>query len=159
MDGHTLDELDIKILNLISNDARISFLEVSRIAGVSGAAVHQRVQKMTAGGVITGSGLKLDMEKIGYQVCAWLSLGFDGTRSFGAIAEDLSIIPQIVECHTTMGDYDFMVKIYARSNHHLLDLIRRQLKPLGAVRINVAISCEELFRRQMTFHTNRIPKK
>jgi Lrp/AsnC family transcriptional regulator for asnA, asnC and gidA len=159
MDEHTLDELDIKILNLISNDARISFLEVSRICNVSGAAVHQRVQKMTAGGIIIGSGLKLDMERIGYQVCAWLSLGFDGSRSFGTIAEELSIIPQIVECHTTMGDYDFMVKIYARSNVHLLDIIRRQIKPLGAVRIQVAISCAELFRRQMTFHVNRVSKK
>ncbi len=160
MDGHTLDELDIKILNLISNDARISFLEVSRIAGVSGAAVHQRVQKMIAGGVITGSGLKLDMEKIGYRVCAWLSLGFDGTRSFGAIAEDLSIIPQIVECHATMGgDYDYMVKIYARSNAHLLDIIRRRIKPLGAVKVGVAISCGELFRRQMMFHANIAVRK
>jgi Lrp/AsnC family transcriptional regulator for asnA, asnC and gidA len=159
MDEYTLDELDIKILNLISNDARISFLEVSRIAGVSGAAVHQRVQKMTAGGIIIGSGLKLDMERIGYQVCAWLGLGFDGTHTLNRIAEDLSIIPQIVECHTTMGDYDFMVKIYARSNAHLLDIIRRQIKPLGAVRVQVSISCAELFRRQMTFHTNRAVKK
>jgi Lrp/AsnC family transcriptional regulator for asnA, asnC and gidA len=159
MDEHTLDELDIKILNLVSNDARISFLEVSRIAGVSGAAVHQRVQKMTAGGIITGSELKLDMDRIGYQVCAWLSLGFDGTRSFGAISEELSIIPQIVECHTMLGDYDFMVKLYARSNAHLLDIIRRQIKPLGAVKVQLAISCGELFRRQMTFHTNRIIRK
>jgi Lrp/AsnC family transcriptional regulator for asnA, asnC and gidA len=159
MDEHLLDELDIKILNLISNDARISFLEVSRICDVSGAAVHQRVQKMTAGGIITGSGLKLDMERIGYHVCAWLAISFDGTRSFGAIAEDLSIIPQIVECHNTMGDYDFMVKVYARNNAHLLDIIRRQIKPLGAERIQVSISCGELFRRQMTFHTNRVVRK
>ncbi len=159
MDEHTLDELDIRILNLISNDARMSFLEVSRICNVSGAAVHQRVQKMTTGGIITGSGLKLDMDRIGYQVCAWLNLGFDGTRSFGTIVEDLSIIPQIVECNATMGEYDFMVKIYARSNQHLLDIIRRQLKPLGAVRINVSISGGEIFRRQMTFHTNHIVKK
>ena len=159
MDEHNLDELDYKILNLISNDTRISFLEVARISGVSGAAVHQRVQKMTAGGIITGSQLKLDMERIGYQVCAWLSLGFDGTRSFGAIAEELSTIPQIVECHATVGDYDFMVKIYARSSIHLLDLVRRQIKPLGAARIKIDLSCGELFRRQMTFHTNRIVKK
>ncbi len=159
MDAYVLDELDYRILNLISNDTRISFLEVARIAGVSGAAVHQRVQKMTAGGVITGSQLKLDMERVGWQLCAWLSLGFDGTRSFGTIAEELSMVPQIVECHTTMGDYDFMVKIYARTNTHLLDIIRRQIKPLGAKRIHVAISCGELFRRQMIFHMNRTVKK
>lgn len=159
MNEYNLDELDYKILNLISNDTRISFLEVARISGVSGAAVHQRVQKMTSGGIITGSQFKLDMEQIGYQLCAWVSLGFDGTRSFGAIAEELSAIPHIVECHSVVGDYDFMVKLYARNNLHLLDLIRRQLKPLGAVRIQITVSCGELFRRQMTFHTNSVIKK
>lgn len=158
MDEYTLDELDLKILNLISNDARISFLEVSRIAGVSGAAVHQRVQKMTAGGIITGSGLKLDMDRIGYQICAYVSLGFDGTRGFSTITEMLSSIPQIVECHSTVGDYDFIVKIYARNNMHLLDLIRRRIKPLGASKIHIAVSCGEMFRRQMIFHTNRVVK-
>lgn len=159
MDAYVLDELDYRILNLISNDTRISFLEVARIAGVSGAAVHQRVQKMTAGGVITGSQLKLDMERVGWQLCAWLSLGFDGTRSFGAIAEELAAIPQVVECHSTVGDYDFIVKIHARNNSHLLDIVRRKLKPLGAVRIHVAVSFGEHFRRQMTFHTNGGIKK
>ena len=159
MNEYTLDELDYKILNLISNDTRVSFLEVARISGVSGAAVHQRVQKMISGGVITGSQFKLDMERIGYQVCAWVALGFDGTRNFGTLAEELSTIPQIVECHSTVGDHDFLIKIHARSNAHLLDLVRRQIKPLGATRIQITLSCGELFRRQMTFHTNRIVKK
>lgn len=159
MDERNLDELDCKILNLIANDARISFLEVARVSGVSGAAIHQRVQKMTAGGVITGSQLKLDMDRIGYQVCALLALGFDGTRSYGSIAEELSAIPQIVECHSVVGEHDFLVKIYARHNAHLLDLIRRQIKPLGATRIRITISYGELFNRQMKFHTNRAIKK
>ena len=52
MGEQLLDELDYKILNLISNDARISFLEVSRACNVSGASVHQRVQKMMTNGII-----------------------------------------------------------------------------------------------------------
>ncbi len=159
MVDYTLDELDYNILNLISNDTRMSFLEVARIAGVSGASVHQRVQKMTAGGVITGSQLKLDMEQIGYQMCALINLGFDGSRSYGTIIEELSTIPQIVECHSIVGDYDFFVKVYARNNMHLLDLIRRHLKPLGATRIQITVSCGELFRRQMIFHTTSVTKK
>lgn len=159
MNERNLDELDHKILNLLSNDVRMSLLEVARVSGVSGAAIHQRMQKMTAAGVITGSQLKLDMERIGYQVCALLELGFDGTRSPGSVAEELSAIPQIVECHSVVGEYDFLVKIYARNNAHLLDMIRRQIKPLGAVRVRVTISYGELFRRQMTFHTNHAVRK
>ena len=60
---HDLDELDEKILKLIVNNARIPFLEVARECGVSGAAIHQRVQKLTNLGVIKGSEFILDSEK------------------------------------------------------------------------------------------------
>ena len=48
MSHHNLDLLDRKILKLISEDARIPFLEVARACNVSGAAIHQRIQKLTA---------------------------------------------------------------------------------------------------------------
>ncbi len=159
MDERHLDDLDYKILNLISNDARISFLEVARIAGVSGAAVHQRVQKMTAGGIITGSGLKLDMVQIGYQICALIFVCYNGGRSYSEFAEDLAAIPQIVECHTMVGEWDYMLKVYARSNIHLVDLVRRQLRPIVGSRVKIQMLCGEVFRRQMTFHTKWGTKK
>ncbi len=79
MEEQVLDKLDYKILNLISNDARISFLEVSRGCNVSGASVRQRIQKMMANGIITGSEFWLDMKKTGYQTCAFLSLHLNET--------------------------------------------------------------------------------
>ena len=85
MEEYILDELDYKILNLISNDARISFLEVSRICGVSGAAIHQRVQKLIANGIITGSEFLLNLNKIGFQTCAFLSLHFAAAEELDAI--------------------------------------------------------------------------
>ncbi|HBU45327.1 MAG TPA: transcriptional regulator, partial [Porphyromonadaceae bacterium] len=69
---HDLDELDGKILKLIVNNARIPFLEVARECGVSGAAIHQRVQKLVNLGVIKGSEFILDAEKIGYETCAYV---------------------------------------------------------------------------------------
>ena len=70
MAHHELDELDEKILRMIVDNARIPFLEVARACGVSGAAIHQRVQKLTGLGVIKGSEFLLDAEKIGYETCA-----------------------------------------------------------------------------------------
>ncbi len=159
MDERHLDDLDYRILNLISNDARISFLEVARIAGVSGAAVHQRVQKMTAGGVIVGSGLKLDMERIGYEICALVFISCGSGRNVYEIAEDLAAIPQIVECHAMVGEWDFMLKVYARTTTHLRDLVRRQLVPIAGTKIHIHMLCGEIFRRQMTFHTKWGAKK
>jgi Lrp/AsnC family transcriptional regulator for asnA, asnC and gidA len=159
MEAYTLDELDFRILNLISNDTRMSFLEVSRLCNVSGAAVHQRVQKMTAGGIITGSEFRLDLGRIGYRTCAYLSLRFDGIADIDLIAQQLSAIPEIVECHATVGECDFIIKIHARDNVHLLNLIRRRIKPLGPVAIQTTLSGRELFHRQMTFDANRAAKK
>jgi len=151
MEENVLDELDSKILNLISNDARISFLEVSRICNVSGAAIHQRVQKMMANDIITGSEFSLNMKKIGYQTCAFLSLHFSETANLDAIIEQLKEIREIVECHSISGEYDIFIKMYALNNSHLYKIIQTKIKPLGAARTETLISFRESFHRQFMF--------
>ena len=153
MEDYALDDLDYKILNLISNDTRMSFLEVSRICNVSGAAVHQRVQKMISNNIITGSEFELNFSKIGYETCALLELHFDNSEDINAIIEKLKAIPEIVECHLTVGNYDLIIKVYARNNTHLFDIINHQIKPLGLIRMESIISYGEAFRKQMTFET------
>ena len=146
-----MDDLDYKILSLISNDARISFLEVSRICNVSGAAVHQRVQKMMANEIITGSEFWLNLKKIGYQTCAFLFLHFSETTNLDRIVEKLKDIREIVECHSITGEYDIFVKIYALNNSHLYEIIQNQIKPLGVVRTETLMSYKESFHRQFVF--------
>ena len=70
MAHHQLDELDEKILKLIIGNARMPFLEVARECNVSGAAIHQRIQKLTNLGVIKGSEFIVDNTKVGYETCA-----------------------------------------------------------------------------------------
>ena len=145
------DDLDYKILQIIANDARISFLEVSRVCNVSGAAVHQRVQKMIAHGIITGSEFNLNMSLIGFKTCAFVSLSFAETAELESIVEKLKAIPEIMECHCISGIADLLIKVYAMDNSHLLRIIRQRIKPLGAVKADPIISYGELFHRQMTF--------
>lgn len=151
MEEHMLDELDFKILNLISNDARISFLEVSRICDVSGAAVHQRVQKMIANGIITGSEFWLHLKKIGYQTCVFLLLRFNESEDLNMVVDKLRDIHEIVECHHITGKYDILVKIYALNNSHLYEIIQNRIKPLGLIGSETFISYKESFHRQMIF--------
>ena len=72
MAHRSLDQLDRKILRLIAEDARIPFLEVARECKVSGAAIHQRIQKLTNLGILKGSQFIIDPEKIGYETCAYM---------------------------------------------------------------------------------------
>ncbi len=150
MAENLLDELDNKILRLISNNARISFLEVARLCGVSGAAIHQRIQKLQSSGVITGSEFTLDLHKMGYETCAYVNLDFNSDVDLDSVVEQISKIPEVVECHHTTGPYDLLIKIYARNNTHLHEIIQQQLKGLGLSRSESVISYRESFRRQIT---------
>ena len=77
-----IDALDRKILQLIQSDARIPFLEVARACNVSGAAIHQRIQKLTALGIIKGSQFIIDPEKIGFETCAYVGLYLKDPEKF-----------------------------------------------------------------------------
>ena len=90
-----LDGLDVQILQMIARDARIPFLEVARTCNVSGAAIHQRIQKLTALGIIKGSQYVLDAEKIGYDTCAYMGLNLKDPESFDQVLERLKEIPEV----------------------------------------------------------------
>ena len=149
MAQHNLDALDKKILRLIADDARMPFLEVARICNVSGAAIHQRIQKLTNLGVIKGSQFIIDPEKIGYETCAYIGLFLKDPGQFDFVLEELKKIPEVVECHYTTGGFDMFIKIYALNNHHLLNIIHDKLQPLGLSRSETIISFHASIDRQL----------
>ena len=144
-----LDYLDRQILKLISQDARIPFLEVARACNVSGAAIHQRVAKLTNLGIIKGSQFIIDPEKIGYETCAYVGLYLKNPEQFDHVVDELKKIPGVVECHYTTGGMDMFIKIYASNNHHLLEIIHDKLQPLGLSRSETIISFNAAINRQL----------
>ena len=144
-----IDRLDMKILRLISDDARIPFLEVARACNVSGAAIHQRIQKLTHLGILKGSQFIIDPEKIGYETCAYIGLNLKNPENFDAVVEELKKIPEVVECHYTTGNFDLFIKLYAQNNHHLLDIIHDKLQPLGLSSSQTLISFHSAFERPL----------
>lgn len=149
MGHHQLDKLDEQILRLIADNARIPFLEVARACNVSGAAILQRIQKLTNLGILKGSEFIIDPEKVGYETCAYIGLFLRDPEQFDSVTEALKCIPEVVECHYTTGQYDMFIKIYARNNHHLLNIIHDKLQPLGLARSETIISFREAIKRQM----------
>ena len=149
MAKYNLDYLDKKILRMISEDARIPFLEVARACNVSGAAIHQRIQKLQTLGIIKGSQFILDPEKIGYETCAYIGLYLKDPSRFDEVVEELLKIPEVVECHYTTGGFDMFIKIYTRNNHHLLTLIHDKLQPLGLSRSETIISFNAAINRPL----------
>ena len=144
-----LDKLDRQILRLIAADARVAFLEVARECNVSGAAIHQRIQKLTSMGVLKGSQFIIDPEKIGYETCAYIGLNLKDPGKFDEVVSKLKKMPEVVECHYTTGNFDMFIKIYAINNHHLLNIIHDKLQPLGLARSETLISFYTAIDRQL----------
>ena len=144
-----LDKLDRQILRLIAADARVAFLEVARECNVSGAAIHQRIQKLTNMGVLKGSQFIIDPEKIGYETCAFIGLNLKDPGKFDEVVSKLKKMPEVVECHYTTGNFDMFIKIYAINNHHLLNIIHDKLQPLGLARSETLISFHTAIDRQL----------
>jgi Lrp/AsnC family transcriptional regulator, regulator for asnA, asnC and gidA len=145
-----LDNLDRKILSIIKKNARTPFLEVGRECGVSGAAIHQRVQRLTNMGVIVGSEFILDPKKIGYHTCAYIGVFLEKASFYNDVSMQLKEIPEIIECHYTTGNYAIFVKIFAKDNEHLKKILVEKLQIItGIARTETFISLEESFRRQL----------
>lgn len=152
MGYHRIDKLDKKILQLISQDARIPFLEVARECNVSGAAIHQRVQKLRNIGVIKGSEFIVDTYKMGYQTCAYIGITISNASCFNSVVAELEKIPEIVECHCTTGKYSLFVKVYAKDNKHLMQLLLEKLTKISGITHTETfqMSLDEIFHRQLS---------
>lgn len=100
-------------------------------------------------GVLKGSLFVIDPEKIGYETCAYVGLYLKNPEKFDDVVEQLRQIPEVTECHYTTGGYDMFIKIYARNNHHLLDIIHDKLQPLGLSRSETIVSFNAVIERQL----------
>ncbi|MEZ3591613.1 MAG: Lrp/AsnC ligand binding domain-containing protein [Muribaculaceae bacterium] len=150
-----LDTLDYKILRTLSKNARKPFLEIARECNVSGAAIHQRIQKLTQTGVIQGSEARINPASVGYDTCAYIGFFLRDPSNFDHVVEELKKIPEVVECYFTTGQYDMFIKLYARNNDHLLHIIHEQLQKLGLARTESLISFKEVFKRQIPIEEKR----
>lgn len=147
-----LDSLDKRILSLLNKNARRPFLEVARKCGVSGAAIHQRMNKMIEEGVINGSQLILNPKNAGFQTCAFVGIQVNLTRqtTHQEVFSRIKEIPEIVECHHITGKYSLLAKIYARDNEHLKKILVEHVQSiLEITSTETFISLEEGFTRQL----------
>ena len=119
---NNLDQVDLHILEIITQNARIPFKDVAAEVGVSRAAVHQRVNRMVEMDVIVGSGYHIDPRKIDYKTCTYVGIFLEKGGFYEDVAARLQEIPEIVECHYTTGQYAIFVKVYARDNEHLKEI-------------------------------------
>lgn len=150
MENYQLDKMDEVILRMLSENARVPFLEVARACGVSGTAIHQRVARLSTMGVLQGAAYQIDPTQIGYETCAYIGLYLKEDVPFDKAIEALEQIPEVVECHCTNEPFDFFIKVHARNNDHLLTIIHEKLKPVGLSHSKIILSFRQIIKKQLT---------
>lgn len=146
------DNTDRRILSLLMDDARISYLEIARECGISGPAVHQRMSRLKEAGVISGFHLMLNPKGMGYMTCAFIGIQVNLTSNstHEEVFEKIRQIPEIVECHHISGKYSLLVKVFTRNNEHLKKVIVEKIQSIPEITYTESfISLELGFERQI----------
>ncbi|MCI6373169.1 MAG: Lrp/AsnC ligand binding domain-containing protein [Bacteroidaceae bacterium] len=145
-----IDSLDKKILGLISANARLPFKDVATECGVSRAAIHQRVQRLIDMGVIVGSGFHVNPVSLGYNTCTYVGITLERGSMYKKVVAEFEKIPEIVECHFTTGPYTMLIKLYARDNAHLMELLNDCLQEIpGVIATETLISLRQSIRKEV----------
>ncbi len=145
-----IDELDRKILRIITKNARTPFKDVAEVCGVSRAAIHQRVQRLIELKVITGSSYIVNEKMLGYQMCAYVGIILEKGSLYEEVVSALEEIPEIIESQYTLGAYSILVKLYARNDEHLMLLLNGKIQNIkGVASTETLISLDQRIKRQL----------
>ena len=150
MANYHIDATDQKILGFLVKNARMPFLEIARECGVSGAAIHQRVKRLEANGVITGSRLLVKPQALGLNICAFVSISLSEASKYNEVVASLRQIPEVVECHFVTGKYALLVKLYCFDHDHLMEVLLNTIQKIPFIQAtDTMIALDEAIDRQV----------
>ncbi len=145
-----IDNLDKEILSILMTDATIPYTEIAKKLVISGGTVHVRMKKMQDMGIIEGSQLNINAQKIGYDICAFLGIYLQKGSKYNEAVERLKEVKEIVELHYCTGAYSMFAKIICRDTSHLRRVLNDGIQAApGIQRTETFISLEESIRRQI----------
>lgn len=144
MSKFKLDEVDHQILQVLIENCRTPFTDIAKKLLVSAGTIHIRVKKMEEMGVIKGSTLVLNYEKLNLTFIAYVGLYVDNSSSFSIIIEEIRKIPEVTVAHLTTGKFAIFCKIRAKSTSHAKEVIFKLDEIKGVLRTETAISLEEV---------------
>ena len=138
-----LDDVDLQILDMLIDNARTPFTEIAKKLLISAGTVHVRVRKMEEAGIIKGSTLILDYDKLGYSFIAYIGIYLSKTSQTRFVLNRLEDIPYVSVAHITTGKFNIFCKIRAKNTQHAKKIIFKIDDIEGIIRTETMISLEE----------------
>lgn len=151
-----IDTVDLRILAALQENARMSTAEIARRIDLAASAVHERIRKLEARGVIRGYGVRIDPEALSLGLTAFLFIESNERPGQVETAEEMARIPQVLEVHHVAGEDCFLLKVKARSNGDLARLLREKLGAIPSVNSSRTTIVLETIRRWPIFRCRKI---
>jgi DNA-binding Lrp family transcriptional regulator len=138
-----LDQLDVRLIDLLAAEPRIGVLECSRRLRVARGTVQARLDKLIARGVIQGFGPDVDPAAVGFGVTSFVTLEINQRHGHDPVTNHLRAIPEVLEAHTITGSGDVLCRIVARSNADLQRVLDQVMSHEGIARASSIIALAE----------------
>jgi Lrp/AsnC family transcriptional regulator for asnA, asnC and gidA len=147
-----IDNIDLKILSLLTQDATKPYTEIAKEVFVSSGTVHVRMKKMEQLGIVKGAQLVIDYSQIGYDISAFLGIYLKESSFYDQAVNDLKQIPEILSLNYTTGNYSIFAKIICKDTNHLMEVLHGKIQKIkGIERTETFISLQEEFNRPLSF--------
>jgi Lrp/AsnC family transcriptional regulator for asnA, asnC and gidA len=145
-----IDNVDLRILEILMQDAKKPYTEVAKKAFVSGGTVHVRMSKMEEAGIVEKTTLKVNYAKLGYDITAFIGIFLQKSALYEQVMTALKEIPEVVSIHYTTGNYSMFVKIHCKDTNHLKTVLHDKIQQIeGVERTETMISLEESLDRSL----------
>ena len=135
-----IDELDARLIELLTAEPRVGVLEASRRLRVARGTIQARLDRLQARGVVTGYGPDIDPAALGHGVSAFVTLEIRQVSGHDPVADRLADIPEVLEVHTITGAGDMLCRVVARTNADLQRVIDAIVGVAGVVRASTVIA-------------------
>lgn len=129
----SLDDFDIKIIKLLEVDGRMAYSVIASELGVSNTMVHQRIQRLTESGVLSGIKPVLNEKKLGYDWGSFTGITLEKDHDSSRVIEELQKIPEVVECYYISGNYTLYIKLIAKNHEHMRQLLYEKIDSIPGI--------------------------
>ena len=144
------DKLDIQIINVMMNDAEISYAELGKKLFVSAGTIHVRIKKLQELNIITGTRMTINTKLLGYDCTAFVGIYLEKSSLYDTVATDLEKIPEIVRLNYITGNYSMFIEIVCTDIAQLRKVLHDDLQNIkGIERTETFISLQEGFNRRV----------
>tara|TARA_B100000886_G_C20409574_1_gene486393 strand:- start:646 stop:1107 length:462 start_codon:yes stop_codon:yes gene_type:complete len=141
--NYQIDNIDLKILNVLSKNAKMPYTEVAKKVFVSGGTVHVRMRKLEKMGIVRGTKLDIDYGRLGYNISSYMGIYLEKSFLYKETVKSLKKIPEIVEIHAITGQYTIFIKIICKDTLHFRNFLDTVHKVKGITRTETFMSFEE----------------